>query len=197
MEEVTKYTDEEKKPGLEGTEVLTAAERFMHEEGEVHLRGPMRFRDLFAFRIRYSFLGWNGLAYWILAVLILGCLIGYWSTYQVSTRVLMIFLLGVVLIYVPGNNALRTLQYVTALKADGIEMEYYINRSGVLVIQGEQSELIPWNVIRKTKETRNHFFIYVMKNSAFVFGKDMLGEQTERMRRYISEGRSQAKETNV
>lgn len=182
-------------------------DEFVHEEGEVHLTGPMRFRDLFAFRLKYSYFGLNGLAYWILTALVLSCLIGYWSSYDVKTRVLLFVILGIMLIYFPGNTALRTLQYTTQLKANGIVMEYFINSDGIQIIQKqensaimlpsdeadtasrEQSEIIRWEMIRKVKETRKRFFLYVMRNSAFVFAKDLLGEQTDALRKYIEEGR--------
>lgn len=180
-------------------------EEFVHEAGEVHLTGPMRFRDLFAFRLKYSYFGLNGLAYWILTALVLVCLIGYWNSYDVKTRVLLFVILGIMLIYIPGGTALRTLQYTTQMKANGIVMEYFINSTGIQIIQkvenpvlpsdaimqtpNEQSEIIRWNMIRKTRETRRRFFLYVMRNSAFVFAKDLLGEQTDALRKFIEEGR--------
>ena len=182
-------------------------EEFVHEAGEVHLTGPMRFRDLFAFRLKYSYFGLNGLAYWILTALVLVCLIGYWGSYDVKTRVLLFVILGIMLIYIPGNTALRTLQYTTQLKANGIVMEYFINSTGIQIIQKvenpvlpadaimqtpeEQSEIIRWNMIRKAKETRKRFFLYVMRNSAFVFAKDLLGEQTDALRKFIEDGMKQ------
>ena len=181
-------------------------EEFVHEAGEVHLKGPMRFRDLFAFRLKYSYFGLNGLAYWILTALVLVCLIGYWGSYDVKTRVLLFVILGIMLIYIPGNTALRTLQYTTQLKANGIVMEYFINSTGIQIIQKvenpalpsdaimqtpeEQSEIIRWDMVRKTKETRKRFFLYVMRNSAFVFAKDLLGEQTDALRKFIEDGRN-------
>ncbi|MBR7000407.1 MAG: YcxB family protein [Lachnospiraceae bacterium] len=183
-------------------------EEFLHEEGEVHLVGPMRFRDLFAFRLKYSYFGLNGLAYWILTALVLVCLIGYWNSYDVKTRVLLFVILGIMLIYIPGSTALRTLQYTTQMKANGIVMEYFINSNGIQIIQKienpllpadasdgqapmEQSEIIPWEMVRKTKETRRRFFLYVMRNSAFVFAKDLLGEQTDALRKFIEDGQKQ------
>lgn len=182
-------------------------EEFVHEAGEVHLTGPMRFRDLFAFRLKYSYFGLNGLAYWILTALVLVCLIGYWNSYDVKTRVLLFVILGIMLIYIPGGTALRTLQYTTQMKANGIVMEYFINSTGIQIIQkvenpvlpsdailqtpNEQSEIIRWNMIRKTRETRRRFFLYVMRNSAFVFAKDLLGEQTDALRKFIEDGQKQ------
>ena len=182
-------------------------EEFVHETGEVHLTGPMRFRDLFAFRLKYSYFGLNGLAYWILTALVLVCLIGYWNSYDVKTRVLLFVILGIMLIYIPGGTALRTLQYTTQMKANGIVMEYFINSTGIQIIQkvenpvlpsdaimqtpNEQSEIIRWNMIRKTRETRRRFFLYVMRNSAFVFAKDLLGEQTDALRKFIEDGQKQ------
>lgn len=182
-------------------------EEFVHEAGEVHLTGPMRFRDLFAFRLKYSYFGLNGLAYWILTALVLVCLIGYWNSYDVKTRVLLFVILGIMLIYIPGGTALRTLQYTTQMKANGIVMEYFINSTGIQIIQkvenpvlpsddimqtpNEQSEIIRWNMIRKNRETRRRFFLYVMRNSAFVFAKDLLGEQTDALRKFIEDGQKQ------
>ena len=86
-------------------------------------------------------------------------------------------------------------------------MEYFINSGGIQIIQKqensaimlpsdeadtasrEQSEIIRWEMIRKVKETRKRFFLYVMRNSAFVFAKDLLGGQTDALRKYIEEGR--------
>lgn len=193
---------------MDSEEKNNLTDEFVHEEGEVHLEGPMRFRDLYAFQLRYSYLGLslNGIAYWIVTGLVAGLLIVYRNSYAVKTRVLMFLLLGILVIYVPGNTALRVLQYTTQLKANGIIMEYYINSTGILVIQKtenvtfpeagenvpEQQEILRWNSIRKVKETRKRFFLYVMKNSAFVFGKDVLGEQADALRNYIETGRKQA-----
>ena len=46
-------------------------------------------------------------------------------------------------------------------------------------------------MIRKTRETRRRFFLYVMRNSAFVFAKDLLGEQTDALRKFIEDGQKQ------
>ena len=167
-------------------------EEFVHEEGEVYLSGPMRFRDLFAFRLKYSYLGLNGLAYWILTALVIGLLVFNWNGYEVKTRVLLFAILGFLLIYFPGNTALRTLQYTSQMKAEGIVISYYVNRNGILVKQGEQEEVISWDMVRKVKETRKRFFLYIMKNSAFVFPKDLLKEQTEVLRAFIKEGMKRA-----
>ena len=94
-------------------------------------------------------------------------------------------LLGILVIYQPLNAALRTLQYTTMLKAEGIEVSYTVNSNGVLVKQGDRSEVLSWEMIRKVKETGRRFYLYVMKNSAFVFGKDLLGDQTEALRGFI------------
>lgn len=187
MDELEKMTNvEEAAAAVEETADAVEEDPFVHEEGEIHLEGPMRFSDQFAFRLRYSYFGLNGLAYWILSVLIIGLLIGNWSGYQQSTRVLLIAILAIMVIYLPGNTALRTLQFTTQLKADGITFEYYINRYGIQVIQGELKNSVSWEQIRKVKETRKRFFVYVMKNSAFVFGKDLLGEQCGKFREYAS-----------
>ncbi len=182
-------------------------EEFLHEEGEVHLAGPMRFQDLFAFRLRYSFFGLNGLAYWILTALVLVCLVGYWDRYETQSKVLLFVILGILLIYIPGGSALRTLSYTAQMKANGIVMEYFVNSNGIQIIQKqespaimppsdaepkEQSEIIRWEMIRKVTETRKRFFLYVLKNSAFVFAKDQLGGQTDALRRFIEEGRAKA-----
>ncbi|MBO4324464.1 MAG: YcxB family protein [Lachnospiraceae bacterium] len=175
-----------------------AEPEFEHEEGEVRLCGPLRFRDLFAFRVKYAYfsLNLNSLGYWIVTLLIAGLLIGFWGSYEIKTKVILFVLLGILVIYQPLNAALRTLQYTTMLKAEGIESEYVINRNGILVRQGagrdaikddqgDRSEVITWEMIRKVKETGKRFYLYVMKNSAFVFGKDLLGDQTEALRGFI------------
>lgn len=169
----------------------TEEAEFIHEEGEVCLSGPLRFRDLFAFRLKYSYFSINGLAYWIITMLILALLVMNWNTYEVKSKVLLFVLLGIMMIYLPGNAALRTLQYTTMLKAEGITVTYVVNHNGILVTQGEQKEILGWDMIRKAKETGRRFYLYVMKNSAFVFAKDLLGEQTDALRTFIRDAGKQ------
>lgn len=168
-----------------GSKEAASEPEFEHEEGEVRLCGPLRFRDLFAFRVKYSYFSLNSIAYWLVTLLIAGCLIGYWGSYEIKTKVLLFVLLGILVIYLPATAALKTLQYTTMMKAEGIEVEYVVNRNGILVRQGDRSEVLGWDMIRKVKETGKRFYLYVMKNSAFVFGKDLLKDQTEALRGYL------------
>ena len=204
---------------------LTPAEAYAHEEGEVFLSGPIRFCDLFAFRLRSSYLGLNGISYWIITGLVAGLLIFNWNGYQTSTKVLLFFLLGLLILYLPGSMALRTLQYTEQCKADGLGMEYYVNSTGILAVQratdgkteastgsglkrddsatggagdkpegdttavarkDEQSVFFPWEAILKVKETGKRFYVYTTRRSAFVFGKDVLKEQTAAFRGFMT-----------
>ena len=205
---------------------LTPAEAYAHEEGEVFLSGPIRFCDLFAFRLRSSYLGLNGISYWIITGLVAGLLIFNWNGYQTSTKVLLFFLLGLLILYLPGSMALRTLQYTEQCKADGLGMEYYVNSTGILAVQrmtdgkteastgsglkrddsamggagdkpeggkpatsarkDEQSVFCPWEAILKVKETGKRFYVYTTRRSAFVFGKDVLKEQTAAFRGFMT-----------
>ena len=68
---------------MDSEEKNNLTDEFVHEEGEVHLEGPMRFRDLYAFQLRYSYLGLslNGIAYWIVTGLVAGLLIVYRNSF--------------------------------------------------------------------------------------------------------------------
>ena len=100
-------------------------------------------------------------------------------------KVVLFVVLGFVLIYQPFTTALQTLQMTANLKMQNVEFRYTVNSTGILVEDGTNHEVIRWDMFRKVKETRKRYFLYVMKNSAFIFGKDVLGEQEAAFRRFL------------
>ena len=162
------------------------ADEFVHEEGEVVITGPLRFSDYFAFRLRYSYFSVAALGFWALVLLIAAFLVIGWDKYDTTAKVLLFVVLGFVLVYQPLNTALHTAQLTEGLKAQNIEFRYTVNSTGVLVDDGTNREVIRWDMFRKVKETGKRYFLYVMKNSAFVFGKDVLGEQDAAFRGFLA-----------
>ena len=163
-----------------------SAEEFVHEEGEVVVEGPLRFSDLFAFRIRYSYFSTTSLGFWALVLLIAAFLVIGWGKYDVTMKVVLFVILGFVLIHQPLSTVLQTLQFTENLKANNVIFRYTVNTTGILVDDGTNREVIRWDMFRKVKETGKRYFLYVMKNSAFVFGKDVLGEQDAAFRGFLA-----------
>ena len=160
-------------------------DEFVHEEGEVVITGPLRFSDYFAFRLRYGYFSAASLGFWALVLLCAVFLIVGWDKYDTTMKVVLFVVLGFVLIYQPFTTALQTLQMTANLKMQNVEFRYTVNSTGILVEDGTNHEVIRWDMFRKVKETRKRYFLYVMKNSAFIFGKDVLGEQETAFRRFL------------
>ena len=160
-------------------------DEFVHEEGEVVITGPLRFSDYFAFRLRYGYFSAASLGFWALVLLCAVFLIVGWDKYDTTMKVVLFVVLGFVLIYQPFTTALQTLQMTANLKMQNVEFRYTVNSTGILVEDGTNHEVIRWDMFRKVKETRKRYFLYVMKNSAFIFGKDVLGEQEAAFRRFL------------
>ena len=160
-------------------------DEFVHEEGEVVITGPLRFSDYFAFRLRYGYFSAASLGFWALVLLCAVFLIVGWDKYDTTMKVVLFVVLGFVLIYQPFTTALQTLQMTANLKMQNVEFRYTVNSTGILVEDGTNHEVIRWDLFRKVKETRKRYFLYVMKNSAFIFGKDVLGEQEAAFRGFL------------
>lgn len=155
------------------------------QEKKVTLEYRMRFWDLYGFSLRQALTGLNGCAYWLVLVLLVWRMVTGFAEDKQSIRILLIGAVLLLVVVMPANLALRTAQALRMAAQYQNGSVYTVGPEGIFVKQGEAEELVEWSRIRKVRETRRCFYAYVLKNSAFIFPKELLGEDTESLRELL------------
>lgn len=156
------------------------------DEKKVTVSYRMKFWDLYGFSLRQALLGLNGCAYWLILGLLVWRIVTGFSEDEQKIRILLIGALIVMVVLMPANLALRTAQSVRLAARYQNPSTYTVSRDGIFVQQGEEEELLEWQYIRRVKETRRYFYAYVMKNSAFIFPKELVGEDVGTLRELLN-----------
>ncbi|MDO4318146.1 MAG: YcxB family protein [Lachnospiraceae bacterium] len=154
-------------------------------EKKVTLEYRMRFWDLYGFSLRQALTGLNGCAYWLVLALLVWRMITGFAEDKQSVRILLIGAVILLVVVMPANMALRTAQALRMAAQYQNDSVYTVSAEGIFVKQGEAEELVEWSRIRKVRESRRCFYAYVLKNSAFIFPKELLGEDTETLRELL------------
>lgn len=154
-------------------------------EKKVTLEYRMRFWDLYGFSLRQTLTGLNGCAYWLVLLLLVWRMATGFADDKQSVRILLIGAVIALVVLMPANLALRTAQALRMAAQYQNDSVYTVSADGIFVKQGEAEELVEWSRIRKIRETRRCFYAYVLKNSAFIFPKELLGEDTDALRELL------------
>lgn len=98
------------------------------------------------------------------------------------------FLAGGILliIYLPLSLLRSTLIQMKTVEAFKKPVHYRLCNEGIEVSLGEEKQLIPWENCVKACGTKNSYFIYTSKNTAFVFPKSSMGDNTMNVLEMIS-----------
>lgn len=186
-EAVTQGASEPEDTVQSGVEPEVVEPEDMEPEGgrRISLTYIMRFRDIWSFSMRYALTGLNGGVFWLmLALVVLGLVTGDYSQKVKIILVVAVVILAWTTIVTP---TLHAMQQARALDEAKLYTTYTAGEKGITVIQGDAREQIPYERIRKLKITRNYIYAYVMKNSAFIFPKDLLGEDAGALEELLSE----------
>lgn len=161
----------------ETTEAVVSEESAAQTEGRsISLTYIMRFRDIWAFTMRHALTGLNGCAFWLVMALIIWRLVTGWGEMSAKTQTLLI-LCAIILVWMTiVTPTLRSLRQANALAQAQDPATYTAGEHGITVQQGEAKETVGYEYIRKLKITKNYIYAYVQKNSAFIFPKDLMGE---------------------
>lgn len=178
---------DEQNQNVDNMEQDTIKEEYHPEGPTVRLSYVIRFRDLFGFTMRYALTGINGAAFWLVFALLIWRIISGFANDASDTRTLLIIALVLLIVMMPGNILLRTMAQCKLAKTQNLVSNYEVSNTGIYITQETESELVPWNCIRKVRENRKYIYAYVHKNSAFIFPKELLGDDTDTLKQLIND----------
>ncbi len=181
MEEHKKYIEETAEAAV------LEEDKGQNEGRSISLTYIMRFRDIWAFTMRHALTGLNGCAFWLVMALVVWRLVTGWGELSAKTQTLLILCVVILVWMTIVTPTLRSLRQANALAQAGKPTTYTAGEQGITVRQGEAEEMVSYEYIRKLKITKNYIYAYVQKNSAFIFPKDLVGEDMKALTELLGE----------
>lgn len=138
---------------------------------EVTLDVHMNAGSLYDYMLNHSYSGASG---------ILGTCFGFLGIVVfVRTHFPLYLIMGILLIfYLPVHLRYRAAVQMQMTEAFKKPLHYVVNREGISVSQGEQTECVSWEQCLKAVSTRKSIVVYTGKQNATIFPRADLGEYT-------------------
>ena len=105
--------------------------------------------------------------------------INYLKWYYIAAAVLLIFYLPVSLL----RSSFMKVQFIDYFKEP---VSYVVNDIGITVRAQGEEQTVEWKDCVKACNTRQSYFVYTGKNSAFIFPKKDMGDKTADVLKLIS-----------
>lgn len=93
---------------------------------------------------------------------------------------------ALLILYLPISLLRSSFMKVKLVPAFSEGMTYIINDEGITVKVGEESELVEWDKCTKACNTKQSYFVYTGKNSAFIFPQKCMGEKNVQVLQLIN-----------
>ena len=167
--------EEENKTGVD-TENGQDAAAYRPEGPTVRFSYQMRMKDQMGFLARFAFGGLNGLAFWLVLLLLVWRIISGFSTDPASTKCLLFFGAFILIVLMPGSLYFRAFTQCRLAKLNQLVSTYEISNAGIFVTQETEHRLFTWDEIIRVDKKKKVTYLYVFKNSAFICPRDILGD---------------------
>ena len=138
---------------------------------EITLDVHMNTGVLYDYMLNHSYSGASG---------ILGTCFGFLGIIAFAkTQFPLYLIMGLLLIfYLPVHLRYRAALQMQATEVFKKPLHYVVNREGIGVSQGEQTECVSWEQCLKAVSTRKSIVVYTGKKNATIFPRSDLGEYT-------------------
>ncbi len=138
---------------------------------EVSLDVHMNTGVLYDYMLNHSYSGASG---------ILGTCFGFLGIIAFAkTQFPLYLIMGLLLIfYLPVHLRYRAALQMQATEAFKKPLHYVVDRKGISVSQGEQTECVSWEQCLKAVSTKKSIVVYTGKKNATIFPRADLGEYT-------------------
>lgn len=93
---------------------------------------------------------------------------------------------ALLILYLPISLLRASFMKVKLVPAFSEGMTYILNDEGITVKVNEESETIAWEQVTKVCNTKQSYFVYTGKNSAFIFPHKCMGEKNVQVLQLIS-----------
>ncbi len=146
---------------------------------EVSFDVKMTTSKLYDFNLQHSYKKPVSLIASALGVVFIIMFVGYMKWYYLAAGLLLILYLPVSLF----RSSFMKMQMVEFFKEP---VSYVLNDEGITVKAQGEEQTVPWDACTKACNTRQSYFVYTGRNSAFIFPKADMGDKTSDVLQMIS-----------
>lgn len=159
----------------DGSEDKSPAERGGALKHEFDIN--METGDVFAFLMRLQYTGARGLIPLGINIAVILCLVLKWGDYELTPRLLLIFILVMLDVYSPIVLYFRAKAQAKGGEAEKTRLHYIVTDEGISVIGEDESLELQWGHIQQYKATAKRAYVFTSKVSAFIFPKKQVGAE--------------------
>lgn len=151
---------------------------------EIKFSMTMRVKDMYRFLLYHGYSGMSGIINMIISI---GALVLLLAGVGDSTtaKVMLGIMAALFTIINPIYLYYKAAKQVKLAKMFAKPLNYQINEDGITVSQGEESLIVDWKDVRRLVETAGYFYLYLSLTRAYIFPKEILGEQEKNFRKIL------------
>lgn len=146
---------------------------------EIQFDVKMKTSLLYDFNLQHSYKKPGSILATAIGFVFILMFIRFMKWYYIVAAALLIF-------YLPISLLRASFMKVKLVPAFSEGMTYILNDEGITVKVGEETETIPWENCIKACNTKQSYFIYTGKNSAFIFPHKCMGEKNVQVLQLIN-----------
>ena len=138
---------------------------------EIRFDVQMTTQKLYDFNLQHSYRQPISLIASAVGVIFGFLFINYLKWYYLAAALLLIFYLPISLL----RSSFMKVKMIDFFKEP---VSYLLNDEGITVSAQGEEQMIPWSACTKACNTRQSYFVYTGRNSAFIFPKKDMGDKT-------------------
>lgn len=142
-------------------------------------------RDMYDFLMKHfysSFSGIFGVVISLGALLFFFLGLGKRDWFQLTLLLVLALLFTVVQ---PLQMRLKAAAQIKASPMFKEPLHFLFDEKGMTVSQGGETALLPWNEVRRIKESKRSIFVYVSSINANIIPKAQIGERLEELKQFM------------
>ena len=154
---------------------------------EITVTVPMKVRYMYSFLFQHIHRSFQGIFGVVLSVAALILFVLSLGTETDDTRKVILLVIGLLFTVVnPVMLYVKAMQQVALSPVYKNPLTYQFSEEGMRVIQGEQSQLLPWDKVVEVRKTKSVLIIYTSRTSASILGYQEFQEKRQEIEDLIA-----------
>ena len=158
-----------------------------NNEKNLYIETKIDNKNMYEFMINHTYKSIMGVVGVIISLLAVVALIVYGKNYDLTKKLLFIFIALLFTVINPISLYFKSKKQVKMNDSFQHPLCYTFTNNGIDVKQGEQSLHINWDDIIKIVSTKNLVIIYLSAINAFIFPKAQIGDDFDEFKKIIKD----------
>lgn len=144
-------------------------------------------KDLYRFQLYNAFHGTQGWASIVLSLVALAMYITKFGQVPMTYSLLYLAFAVIFALYVPVTLFVQSRAQFKRTKAFQAPMHYVFDDEGINITAGEETGLLPWNVVYKVTCNKEYMFIFGSRVNAYIIPRVQIEDKKEEIVKSLNE----------